>query len=454
MRTKHFKIAALSDVHGNLPALEAILADCKKQGADQIWYLGDFVGYVPYPNEVIELLQKENATSIIGNYDLKVLSFAKNARQWKKNKSPEKYSAFEWNYKALTLANKNYLQKLPKERRIEVAGLDVLLTHGSPADNEEGICSATSAKRLNELAKIARADLVLCGHTHRPLRRRAGNVLFVNAGSVGRPEGDTRASYAILNFSDNHVTARHYKVEYDITRAAKAIRDAALSAGLIDVLEKAVSLDALKNQRDSKASDNMTDEKKLASALALAEKCNYEKQHTHQVEKLALRLFDQLTKLHRLGEQERFLLRCAAILHDIGWLEGQKGHHKTALRIIMDSPNLRFDFQQRRIIGLIARYHRKAVPKEQHSYFCDLDAKNRDTVCKLAGILRVADGLDRTHQNRVKDISCTVDEKAVKMICRSAEMLDAEFAAAKDKGELFENALARKLVFERRRVDN
>ncbi len=188
----------------------------------------------------------------------------------------------------------------------------------------------------------------------------------------------------------------------------------------------------------------------MEAVLALAKECKYEREHAHQVERLALEIFDRLGRLHKLGQAERFLLQCAAILHDIGWMEGQKGHHKTALRIIMDSPVLRFDLPTRRIIGLIARYHRKAMPKEQHTYFCDLDAKDRDTVRKLAGILRVADGLDRMHQSKVKDISCRVDGKRIEIVCCSAVSLDAEFDAAKDKGTLLEDAFAGKLVFERR----
>ena len=192
----------------------------------------------------------------------------------------------------------------------------------------------------------------------------------------------------------------------------------------------------------------------LEAALALAKECNYEREHTHQVEKLALQLFDQLVELHHLGGQERFMLRCGALLHDIGWLEGQKGHHKTALRIIMESTALPFDFRDKSIIALVARYHRKALPKEQHTYFRDLNAKDRDIVRVLSGILRVADGLDRTHQSKVKNISCRVDKKLVEMVCHSPILLDAEFAAAADKGELFEQAFNRKLVFERGRVDN
>ena len=190
----------------------------------------------------------------------------------------------------------------------------------------------------------------------------------------------------------------------------------------------------------------------LEAVLALARKCDYEREHTHQVEKLALQLFDQLVELHHLGGQERFMLRCGALLHDIGWIEGQKGHHKTALIIIMENVVLPFDFRDKSIIALLARYHRKALPAGRHSYFRDLNAKNRDIVRKLAGILRVADGLDRTHRILVGDISCRAGRKQISLTCRSVESLELEFAAARDKAELFEQVFWRKLALKRKPV--
>ena len=184
----------------------------------------------------------------------------------------------------------------------------------------------------------------------------------------------------------------------------------------------------------------------LEAVLALARKCNYEREHTHQVEKLALQLFDQLVELHHLGSRERFMLRCGALLHDIGWIEGQKGHHKTALRIIMENAALPFDFRDKSIIALLARYHRKALPAGRHSYFCDLDTKDRNIVRALSGILRVADGLDRTHQSKVEDISCRAGRKQISLTCRSVESLESEFAVARDKAELFEQVFGRKLT--------
>jgi putative phosphoesterase len=447
MRTKTHKIAVLSDVHGNLPALEAVLRDCAKHSIEQIWYLGDFVGYVPYPNEVIKRLRDADAISIIGNYDLKVLSFTQKVRQWKKNKSLEKYCAFAWNYKALTPANKRYLRKLPKERRIRIGGFDVLLTHGSPVDNEEGIGRLMPDKRLSELAKIAGADLVLCGHTHRPFKKNAGGVLFVNAGSVGRPEGVARASYAVLNFACGRAAVRHYKVKYDIAKATNAIRKAALSAGFIDVLEKATSLDTLKGQQASGVSENSTNKKRLKAVLALARRCRYEKQHTHQVEKLVLQLFDQLKELHHLGIKERFLLRCGTLLHDIGWIEGRQGHHKTALRIIMENATLPFDFRDKSIIALLARYHRKRLPADKHTFYRELNTKDKIIVRKLAGILRLADGLDRTHRNLIKDIDCSLNSNRLLLVCSSAEPLEEEFKAAIGKADLFNQVFGKKIFF-------
>ncbi len=449
MREKEIIVAVVSDVHGNLPALEAVLADCRKRGVEQIWNLGDFVGYIPFPNEVIELLRKSCAANIIGNYDLKVLSFAEKGARWKIKKSDEKYISFKWNSRVLSKANRRYLEGLPKTKRMEVSGVTVLLTHGSPASEDEGLIANTPAKRLQDLAKMAGTDVVLCGHAHRPMSRRAGGVLFINAGSVGRSEGDRRASYVILRFAAGRVHVEHRLVEYNISRSAEAIRSAKLPEGFVDVLNEASSLDILRAYKEKPASGKATDEEQLESAVTLAKECKYEREHTHQVERLALEIFDQLGPLHKLGRAERFLLRCAAILHDIGWLEGQKGHHKTALRIIMDSPVLRFDFPRRRIIGLVVRYHRKALPKEQHTYFRDLNAKDRDIIRKLAGILRVADGLDRMHQSKVRDISCRIGKKQVEMVCSSKELLDAEFDAARDKGMLFEDVFAGKLVFER-----
>ncbi len=184
----------------------------------------------------------------------------------------------------------------------------------------------------------------------------------------------------------------------------------------------------------------------IDAILKLAETCGYEAEHTHHVTFLADRMFDDLQELHKLGPQERYLLTCAALLHDIGWMEGQRGHHKTTLRIVLDTPMLPFDQKQRLILGSIARYHRGPMPKHKHDHYAALEPEERHLVDVLAGILRVADGLDRTHRGLVQDIRCTFSHKKIVVHCSLAAPFPDEEAAAKAKSNLLQKVFDRKLV--------
>jgi len=165
-KKKATTIALLSDVHGNLPALEAVLADAAENGAEQVWNLGDFLGYAPFPNEVVDRLRTDDTVNIVGNYDLKVLEFPEKQQKWKRKKTPAKYAAFEWNHERLTEGARRFLAALPEQRRLTVNGLDVLLVHGSPVSVDELLDSDTPEARFAELAEAARADVVLCGHSY------------------------------------------------------------------------------------------------------------------------------------------------------------------------------------------------------------------------------------------------------------------------------------------------
>ncbi len=183
----------------------------------------------------------------------------------------------------------------------------------------------------------------------------------------------------------------------------------------------------------------------MAGVLRLARECRYEQGHTHQVTRLALVLFEQLRSLHQLGEPERFWLQCAGLLHDIGWIEGQQKHHKTALRIILESPLLTFEARRRQIIGCIARYHRRAEPKPKHEPYGLLPDQDRRTVRTLAAILRVADSLDVTHADRVRDLTCHVGPDEIVIDCATTGPLDEECRQVLKKGGLFEKVFGRKL---------
>jgi putative phosphoesterase len=218
-------IALLGDVHANLPALEAVLADASRRAAEAIWNLGDFVGYGPFPDEVVTRFQALGATSIVGNYDLKVLKFPEKKNKWRKSKLPQKWLAFQWAYEHLSEGNRAYLRALPKEVRLEIAGWSILLTHGSPASNEEALTPDTPQERLRALLPRAKAQVIVCGHSHRAFTRRVDGAWFINTGSVGRPDdGDPRAAYAILQIEAEGLQVEHFRLAYDIERTAAALR--------------------------------------------------------------------------------------------------------------------------------------------------------------------------------------------------------------------------------------
>jgi exopolyphosphatase/guanosine-5'-triphosphate,3'-diphosphate pyrophosphatase len=186
----------------------------------------------------------------------------------------------------------------------------------------------------------------------------------------------------------------------------------------------------------------------LEAVLPFAEDCGYERGHSHQVTRLALLLFDALASLHKMGPRQRFLLHCGGLLHDIGWAYGKAGHHKSALRMILQDQSLPLTDRQRLLVALIARYHRKAVPREGHEGFARLDEEDRQRVRALGGILRVADGLDRTHTNIVRDLRCEVSAGRIVIRCEVDGSADAEMWAASEKADLLESVFSRKIIFE------
>ena len=249
--------ALLGDVHGNLPALESVLADAGRRGAEVYWDLGDCLGYGPFPDQVVARLRSLGAVSILGNYDAKVLAFPRKQEKWRCTKLPEKFLAFRFAHEALSPTNREYLAALPPQRLERVGRWRVLLTHGSPAANDEALSDDTPGERLAELAREAGADVIACGHSHRPFVRWAGAVLFANPGSVGRPEGnDPRACYGLVDFGGGRPEVELRRVEYDVEQAARAIRRAGLPDEFAEMLRRGTSLDDLRRRGDSSATDS------------------------------------------------------------------------------------------------------------------------------------------------------------------------------------------------------
>jgi putative phosphoesterase len=251
------KVALLGDIHANLQALDTVLAHARQQQVDAIWDIGDYVGYGAYPDEVVRRMMKVEDLSIAGNYDLKVLRFPKKKDKWRKTKTTQKYLAFKWAYENLSKKSRKYLRSLPKEIRFEAEGRSILLTHGSPASNEEHLTPGTPLERLKELAEMTalnkdssrvqdQADLIICGHSHRAFAREVDGTWFINTGSVGRPDDeDPRACYAVLQLSQDELHVEHFRLEYDVEGAVAAIREKGLPEAFAQMLLQGVDLETV-----------------------------------------------------------------------------------------------------------------------------------------------------------------------------------------------------------------
>ena len=151
-----------------------------------------------------------------------------------------------------------------------------------------------------------------------------------------------------------------------------------------------------------------------------------------------------------MDRHQRTLLSAAALLHDVGYHIAHESHHKHALYLIKHSELTGFSEAERDVIANVARYHRGSEPKERHFFYAGLNQADRETVNGLAGILRIADALDRRHDGRVVDLRCTRNGRVVQIEMQSAHNCDREIAAAEQKCALFEQVFDCRLTFSRR----
>lgn len=160
----------------------------------------------------------------------------------------------------------------------------------------------------------------------------------------------------------------------------------------------------------------------MSAALRLAEQCRYDADHAHHVGRLALSMFDDLRPLHGYGPDERFILHLAAVLHDIGHIGGSAGHHKRSLSIILSATDLGLDEPTRLVLACVARYHRKALPKQGHVHFSLLDPSARRQVEVLSALLRVADALDAGHECLVTQVSAAATPRSILLDCQTRDI--------------------------------
>src|SRR5207249_2054554 len=190
---QEMRVAIFSDIHGNLPALEAVLADVARRRPDAMYCLGDLVGYGPFPNEVIERIRSEQIPTITGNYDDGVGHDRDECgcayREPDERRLGDK--SFTWTKARVTVDNKTFLRQLHPHIRTEIDGKRVLLVHGSPRKINEYLFEDRPISSFQRLAASSNADVVVFGHTHKPYVKVVDAVRFVNVGSVGKPRTAT-----------------------------------------------------------------------------------------------------------------------------------------------------------------------------------------------------------------------------------------------------------------------
>ncbi|MGH9411694.1 MAG: metallophosphoesterase family protein [Vicinamibacterales bacterium] len=234
------RLAIFSDIHGNLPALEAVLADIQRQGVDAVYCLGDLVGYGASPNEVTEHVQRARIPTVMGNYDDGV-GYDRDdcgcAYREEEDRARGQRS-LEWTRTHTTEGNKAFLRSLHPHIRFDADGKRVLLVHGSPRKLNEYLFEDRPISSFRRLAASSDADVVAFGHTHKPYAKTVDGVLFLNVGSVGKPkDGDWRACYATLDVPIASVA--FVRVPYDVQRAMAAIRETDLPHQFADDLTTA-----------------------------------------------------------------------------------------------------------------------------------------------------------------------------------------------------------------------
>lgn len=222
------QIALFSDIHANLPALEAFFQDIEERNPDSIYCLGDLIGYNIWPNEVVNAIRGKRIPTISGNHDVVI------------GMETEKPSGVFTN-SVIGVEETKYLISLPAHIKLEYktskGNFNVLLVHGSPIRNNEYLTVETEDAYLLELMKKSSADILCCAHTHKPFHKIIKDGLVnkhvINLGSLGKPkDGDQRGCYAMLNINEDSsllnpdsIRVEFCRVLYDVERAAKAIEN-------------------------------------------------------------------------------------------------------------------------------------------------------------------------------------------------------------------------------------
>ena len=224
------KIAIMSDIHGNIDALNAVIDDIEKEGCEKILILGDLAMAGPEPEETINLLKtlikEKDITIIQGNTDEMIVKYPDDQSTYMLDTIM--IEALKYSQKVISNENKEFLADLPPYKYLQIGKTKILMVHGSPRKNDESILPGQPIESIAPMIKNIDADLIFCGHTHLPAGYQIKNMTIVNDGSVGRTfTGDPKACYVILDIPDlnkNEFAIEHRFISYDFKKSFEKLK--------------------------------------------------------------------------------------------------------------------------------------------------------------------------------------------------------------------------------------
>jgi putative phosphoesterase len=232
-------VAVITDIHANLPALQAALARIEELGIESVFCGGDRVGYGPHPNEVCTLIAERDIPTIYGNYDYAIAREEEDcgcAYVTPHDRELGQLSV-DWTLVHTSQDSKDFMRGLPFDLHFPVGDTDVHLVHGSPRKVNEYLFEDKPSSPYERLAAAESDSVLVFGHTHKPWVHEYGGVLFVNCGSVGKPkDGDPRGAFAVLRAATEGVAVTIERVEYDAGAVAAEVREAGLPGEFADKL--------------------------------------------------------------------------------------------------------------------------------------------------------------------------------------------------------------------------
>jgi exopolyphosphatase/guanosine-5'-triphosphate,3'-diphosphate pyrophosphatase len=213
-------------------------------------------------------------------------------------------------------------------------------------------------------------------------------------------------------------------------------------------LREGILLDYLSRHLPDLAIRRQLPDPRRRGVIDLARRSDWHKTHSEQVARICMKLFDELALLHGMGAAERELIEYGALLHDIGWHIAREKHHKHSMYLILHGDLKNFSQDEIRVVANIARYHRRATPKASHEAYAALPGRMRRIVDVGAALLRLSDGLDRSHSSVIQDLRCKIENRKVKCVLNAKSDAELEIWGARRKREWFEEVFGRSISFE------